>query len=160
MSFIRSLRLKSKIKKKCTYKYLTNNFVWRIMLLKWLLCCQISSANGQLSTNFWLTYCKHWQMLLHCVRSCSPLLPQQTDLPTPCWAFQCPTNNEMVWFMLSILLHNKFKNIKWNIETVSTYPFKMMPHEVVYSSLCESFLIKLSCFNLQSKMHIKCYYSA
>ena len=38
-----------------------------------------------------------------------------------------------------------------------SYPLKVMPHEIVNSTFCESFLVKLPCFNLEGNKTLICY---
>ena len=44
-----------------------------------------------------------------------------------------------------------------NRECLLSYPLKVMPHEIVNSTFCESFLVKLPCFNLESNKTLICY---
>ena len=46
----------------------------------------------------------------------------------------------------------------WKIENAGllSHPLKVMPHEIVNSTFCESFLVKLPCFNLEGNKTLIC----
>ena len=128
MSFIRSLRLKTKINKHSPTKDLTNNFTFlKDRATKWLLCCQILSA--QPMANFPLMFdlpvvstdkccyvvCVH--VLLHLLNKpiyqlhvgLSSVLPTMKQYDS-CWACFCITNLKTSNETLKLCFHLPFQN--------------------------------------------------